>query len=49
MIFYLTMLIKYVNFKYENDECVIICLHVDDMLIFATCIDIVYITIVTKI
>ena len=27
--------------KLENDECVIICLYVDDMLIFGTCINIV--------
>jgi len=27
--------------KLENCECVIICLYVDDMLIFGTCIDIV--------
>ena len=27
--------------KLENGECVIICLYVDDMLIFGTCIDIV--------
>jgi len=27
--------------KLENGECVIICLYVDNMLIFGTCIDIV--------
>jgi len=27
--------------KYENGECVIICLYVNDMLIFSTCINIV--------
>jgi len=27
--------------KSENGECVVICLYVDDMLIFGTCIDIV--------
>jgi len=32
---------KCVYSKYENGECVIICLYVDDMLIFGTCIDIV--------
>jgi len=31
---------KCVYSKSENDECVIICLSVDDMLIFDTCIDI---------
>jgi len=28
--------------RYENDECVIIFLYVDDMLIFCTCDDIVF-------
>jgi len=32
---------KCVYTKSENGECVIICLYVDDMLIFGTCIDIV--------
>jgi len=32
---------KCVYSKSENGECVIICLYVDDMLIFGTCIDIV--------
>ena len=32
---------KCVFSKFENGECVIICLYVDDMLIFGTCIDIV--------
>ena len=32
---------KCVYTKSENEECVIICLYVDDMLIFGTCIDIV--------
>ena len=32
---------KYVYTKSENRECAIICLYVDDMLIFGTCIDIV--------
>ena len=32
---------KCVYTKLENGECVIICLYVDDMLIFFTCIDIV--------
>ena len=27
--------------KSENSECVVICLYVDDMLIFGTCFDIV--------
>jgi len=27
--------------KFENSECVIICLHMDDMLNFGTCFDIV--------
>jgi len=31
---------KCVYYKSENGECVIICLYVDDMLIFGTCIDI---------
>jgi len=32
---------KCVYSKYKNGECVIICLYVDDMLIFGKCIDIV--------
>ena len=32
---------KCVYSKSENGECFIICLYVDDMLIFGTCIDIV--------
>ena len=28
--------------RYENGECVIICLYVNDMLIFGTCNDIVF-------
>jgi len=32
---------KCVYTKSENGECIIICLYVDDMLIFGTCIDIV--------
>ena len=32
---------KCVYSKSENGECIIICLYVDDMLIFGTCIDIV--------
>jgi len=35
---------KYVYSKLENGECVIICLYVDDILIFGTCNEIVSIT-----
>jgi len=33
---------KCVYSKFENSDCVIICLYLDDMLIFGTCIDIVF-------
>jgi len=33
---------KCVYSRSENGECVIICLYVDDMLIFYTCDDIVF-------
>jgi len=42
---FLPMILINVNIldsRFENGECVIICLYVDDMLIFGTCDDIVF-------
>ena len=33
---------KCVYSKFENDDYVIICLYLDNMLIFGTCIDVVF-------